>query len=74
MMRRRWTFGLKCQFEMTDNPIDRLRFFDKRDDSHLTATGRTETTGLEALREEKREKYAYPYKMGFGLMAFTLRE
>jgi len=29
MMRRGWTFGLKGQFEMMDDPIDDLRLFDK---------------------------------------------
>jgi hypothetical protein len=41
MMRRRRPFGLKGQLEMTDDPVDRLRFFDERDDSHPAATSGT---------------------------------
>jgi len=40
--RRRWPFGFKGQLEMSSDPVDDLRFFDKRDDSHLaTACGTT---------------------------------
>jgi len=40
--RRRWPFGFKGQLEMSNDPVDDLRFFDKRDDSHLaTACGTT---------------------------------
>ncbi len=31
-------FGLEAELEMADDPVDGLSFFDKRDDSHLTAT------------------------------------
>ena len=31
---------------MTDDPVDRLRFFDKRDDAHPTATGGTKSACL----------------------------
>jgi hypothetical protein len=41
MMRRRWPFSLKCQLEITDDPVDRLRFFEERDDSHPAATSGT---------------------------------
>ncbi len=33
--------GLEGQFEGNDDPVDNLRLFDKRDNSHLTSTGRT---------------------------------
>jgi len=38
-MRRRRPFSFKGQLEMTDDPVDCLRLFDKRYDSHLTSTG-----------------------------------
>ena len=41
MMGRRWAFGLESQFEMAEDPVDGLRFFDRRDDSHLVSTRRT---------------------------------
>jgi hypothetical protein len=42
MMGRRWAFNLEGQFEMAEDPVDGLRFFDKRDDSHLVSTRRTD--------------------------------
>jgi len=42
MMRRRRAFGLECQLEMTDDPVNRLRIIYKKDNSHPAATGRTD--------------------------------
>ncbi len=41
IMKRRWPFGFKIQPEIADDPVDDLRLFDKRDDSHLSTTCRT---------------------------------
>jgi len=38
---RRRTFSFKGQFEGSDDAVDDIRFYDKRDNSHLTFTGRT---------------------------------
>jgi ankyrin repeat protein len=37
MRRGRRSLGFKGQLEMADDPVDCLRFFDKRDDSHPAA-------------------------------------
>jgi len=34
----RWPCSFKCELEMADDPVDDLRLFDKRDDSHLAST------------------------------------
>jgi len=38
-VRRRWPVSFKGQLEVGGDPVDDLRFFDKRDDSHLATTG-----------------------------------
>ena len=40
--RRRRPFGLECQLEMTDDPVDCLGFLDKRYDVHPAFTGWTD--------------------------------
>ena len=59
MMRRRWPFGLERQLEMTDDPVDCLLFFDKRDDSHLTTTCGA-TQGIHRCQKIKRNRFWCP--------------
>jgi hypothetical protein len=51
-LRRRRPFSFKGQLEMADGPVNGLGLFDKRDDSHLATTCRTETTAFAGKHEE----------------------
>ena len=42
MTRRRRAFGLECQLEMMDDPVDNLMVFDERDDPHPADAGWTQ--------------------------------
>ena len=39
--RGRWSFSLEVELEMAEDPVNGLRLFDKRDDSHLASRYRT---------------------------------
>jgi hypothetical protein len=59
IMRRRWPFGFKGQLEMAHDPVDGFRFFDKRDDLHLTSARRAhqgvELVDLQLFPEQQGE-------------------
>lgn len=58
-------FGFKDQLEMSDDPVDGLSFFDKRDDSHL-ATTYGATQGIHRCQKIKRNRFWCPYSVHKG--------